>query len=81
MSSRQVRHLIGGNCLRTPTQMIFQTAKAFDEMRWLRNQGGTWMRIYFQETAEEFLASVAAIGEAMWRRSQQLEVTGIFAEK
>lgn len=45
ISSRQVAHLIGENCSKTPPQLIHLSA---NELRSFRNQDGTWMRIYFR---------------------------------
>jgi hypothetical protein len=76
---RQVDHLTGGECSKTPTQLIFQHAKEFDDLRSLRNQDGTWMCLYFRETRQEgdFLTSLSVIGKALLMRSQKLGVKGI----
>jgi hypothetical protein len=76
--SRQVDHLTGGTCLKTPQQCIFQTRKEFDELRSLRNSDGGLMRIYFRETNKRgYLTSLSAIGDALLRRAEKLKVKGI----
>lgn len=73
-NSRQVAHLMGGNCAKTPPQLTYQSAKDFNSLRSLRNPDGTWMRIYFYETDQsgDFLSSISAIGEALKRQGEEL---------
>jgi len=79
MCSRQVAHLTGTACLKTPQQLIFNSAQEFEEIRSLRNKDGTWMRIYYRETQQStpFLSALSVIGEALLKRAEKLGVQGI----
>ena len=53
-----------------PGQLIFCTARDFDSIRGLRNEDGSWLRIYFRETHMEksYLSSLSVICEGLLRR-------------
>jgi len=74
--SRQVDHLTGGNCSLTPPQLVFETAKEFEELRSLCSADGSWMTIYFRQTklSGDYLTSLSAIGDALLRRARKLNV-------
>jgi hypothetical protein len=75
----QVRHLMGGNCLLTPPQLKYNSAKDFNTVRALRNDDGTYMVLYFRLTHQSgaFLTSLSAVGEALLKRGKQLGVNGM----
>ena len=75
-TSLQAEHHIGINCSLTPGQLLFRTAREFDELRSLHSPDGMWLTIYFRQTKLQgaHLTSLSAIGEGLLRRAQRLGV-------
>jgi hypothetical protein len=63
MSGRQVAHLTGGNCWKTPHRLIYQTAKDFDELRSLRNPDKTCGAFLFPRNSAGRRLSYCSIGD------------------
>ena len=52
----------------TPNPLVFKSRADFHRLRSLRNSDGTWMRIYFRETAAGPRSAIGAIGAAILKR-------------
>lgn len=55
---------------------MFKNARDFENMRSLRNEDGTCMRLYYRKTKQRgsFLSAVYATSEGLLRRARQLDV-------
>jgi hypothetical protein len=62
-----------------PKPLGFKSKRDFKEMRSLRNEDGTWMRLYCRSTHQkgDFLSSLSVIGEALLRRAKAVGVEGV----
>ena len=57
--------------MQNPEQLVFRSVKDLENMRALRNQDGSWMRLYHRSTNRklDFLSSLSVIGEGLLRRA------------
>ena len=71
----------GELCSKTPPQLQFTSANAFEEMRSLRNEDGMWMALYCRSTKQwngDILTTLSAIREGLSRRAESLGVEDVY---